>query len=189
MMDAPIVNRVAQSDIVLFNLEELWDGRPVEVFDLAPYLLEGLVLVEKDFRQAMKELDWHAFAGKHVAITCSTEAIVPTWAYMLVAAKLRGIAASVVLGTEEDLLREYFVRALEKVDWERYRDKPVVIKGCGSPVVPHAAYVMATQKLQQVARKIMYGEPCSSVPIWRRPSTSTGTSQPRTRAVRRPDMP
>ncbi len=186
-MDVPVVNRVAQSDIVVFNLEELWDGKPVEVFDIAPYLLEGLVLVEKDFRQAMKEMDGSAFADKHVAVTCTTDAIVPTWAYMLVASKLHGVAASVTLGTPEDVLREHFARALEHVDWETYRDRPVVIKGCGSPVVPHSAYVLATQKLQQVARKIMYGEPCSAVPIWRRPAEKNkSTSVQKVRPVRPP---
>lgn len=167
------VNRVAQSEIIVFNLEELWDNRPIVTFDIAPYLIEGLVLQEKSFREAMKTLDWSAFKDKHVAISCSTDAIVPTWAYMLIASRLKDIAASTTLGTKEDVLREYFTRALEQVDWSRYEGKPVVIKGCGSAVVPDSAYVQATQKLQAVARKIMYGEPCSSVPIWRKPSTSS----------------
>ena len=164
-----IVNRVAESDIEVFNLEALWDGREVVTFDVAPFLAEGLVLRERPFREAVKAHDWDAYAGHHVAVGCSTDAIVPTWAYMLVAARLHGRAASVAFGTEQDLRRDHFVRALEGVDWSRYADKPVVVKGCGSALVPTDAYLLATQKLQDVAAKLMYGEPCSAVPLWRRP--------------------
>ncbi|MDX1532163.1 MAG: DUF2480 family protein [Rhodothermales bacterium] len=165
----PIVNRVAESDIVVYNLEELWDGREVVEFDLAPLLFEGLILREKDFRAAVKAHDWAPYEGKHVAVYCSTDAIVPTWASMLVASKLTGRAASVAAGRTADLLRDHFTRALAAEDWSRFRDRPVVIKGCGSRVVPPNAYLLATEKLQGVAKKLMYGEPCSSVPLWRRP--------------------
>ncbi len=164
----PITNRVAESDIATFNLEALWDGREVVEFDLAVFLLEGLVLREKPFREAMKAHHWSAYNGKHVAIHCTTDAIIPTWASMLVAAKLEGIAASVAFGTKRDLIRDFFVRALEVVDWPLYAGKPVVIKGCANDVVPTDAYVIATQKLQGVAKKIMYGEACSAVPLWRK---------------------
>ena len=163
----PIVNRVAESDIVTFDLEALWDGCEVVVFDLADYLIEGLVLREKPFREAMKNHEWSAYADKHVAVHCSTDAIVPTWASMLVAVKLEGIAASVSSGTTTQLVRDFYVRALEKMDWAAYRGKPVVIKGCASNIVPGDAYVIATQKLQGVAKKLMYGEACSAVPLWR----------------------
>ena len=165
----PIINRVAESDIEVYNLEALWDGREVEEFDLAPFLMEGLILREAQFRDQVKAHDWRQYAGRHVAVHCSAEAIVPTWAYMLVGTKLTGIAASVAFGRREDLVRDHFVRALEREDWERYRDGIVVVKGCGSRMVPVHAYVIATQRLQEVARKIMFGEPCSSVPLWRRP--------------------
>ena len=165
----PITNRVAESDIAVYNLEELWDGKPVVEFDLAPHLVEGLVLREKPFREAMKAYDWEQHRGEHVAVFCSTDAIVPTWAPMLVASKLAGIAASVASGRAADLIRDHFVRAIEAEDWSAYEDAIVVIKGCGSKVVPHCAYLLATQKLQGVARKLMYGEPCSSVPLWRKP--------------------
>ncbi len=167
-----IVNRVAESDIEVFNLEALWDGREVVPFDLAPHLVEGLVLRERPFREAMKAHDWTAYEGRHVAVHCSTDAIVPTWAYMLVASKLDGRAASVAFGAEADLRRDYYVRALDGVDWGRYADKPVVVKGCGSRAVPVAAYLTATQRLQGVAAKLMYGEPCSAVPLWRRPKAT-----------------
>lgn len=165
----PIINRVAESDIEVFDLDALWDGNSVASLDLAPYLYEGIILKEKDFRASMKEHDWSEYAGKHVAVFCSADAIIPVWAYMLVASKLEGIAVSVGYGSREDIVRDFYVRALDHEDWSRYSDKIVVIKGCSSKTVPTHAYLTATQKLQTVARKIMYGEPCSSVPLWRKP--------------------
>lgn len=175
----PIVNRVAESDIVVYNLEALWDGKPVVEFDLAPLLVEGLVLREKPFRDAVKAHDWSPYHDKHVAVFCSTDAIVPTWAAMLVASKLTGRAASVASGRAADLVRDHFTRSLDAEDWSEYEDAIVVIKGCGSKVVPANAYLIATQKLQGVARKLMYGEPCSSVPLWRKPKAEgAGTAKP-----------
>jgi hypothetical protein len=177
----PIRNAVAESDIVVYNLEELWDGREVVELDLAPFLVEGLVLREVPFREAVKEHDWQQYEGRHVAVHCSTDAIVPTWAAMLFASKLEGIAASVAFGRTADLMRDHFTRALEAEDWSRFAAKPVVIKGCASRVVPTSAYLVATQHLQRVAAKLMYGEPCSSVPLWRRPKA---TRQPGAAAVK-----
>ena len=177
----PIVNRVAESDIVVYNLEDLWDGKPVVEFDLAPHLIEGLVLREKPFREAMKAHDWTQYEGQHVAVFCSTDAIIPTWAAMLVASKLVGRAASVASGRAADLIRDHFTRALDAEDWSRFADGTVVIKGCGSKVVPANAYLIATQRLQGVAGKLMYGEPCSSVPLWRKPkaaSAPVGAAKP-----------
>jgi hypothetical protein len=166
----PIVNKVAESDIVVYNLEALWDELPVAELDLAPFLYKGLVLREKEFREQVKVHDWQQYAQQHVAVFCSTDAIIPTWASMLIASKLAGVAYSVAFGKREDLLRDYFVRALEQEDWSVYRDRIVVIKGCASKLVPLDAYLIATQKLQAVVSKLMYGEPCSSVPLWRRPA-------------------
>lgn len=172
----PIVNRVAESDIEVFDLSALWqvEGATPEVvsFDLAPFLFQGIILKEKDFRADMKAHDWSAYANKVVAVHCSADAIIPTWAYMLVASKLKGHAFVVGFGEAEAVIRDHFVRALESLDWAKYQDRIVVIKGCGNQVVPLDAYMIATQKLQQVARKLMYGEPCSSVPLWRRPKVS-----------------
>lgn len=165
----PIVNRVAESDVVVYNLEALWDEKPVVELDMAPFLYKGLVVREKEFRAAVKEHDWQQYRDAHVAIFCSTDAIVPTWAPMLIASKLEGVARSVAYGRREDLVRNYFARALEREDWSRYSDQIVVVKGCASKIVPTDAYLLATQKLQGVARKLMYGEPCSSVPLWRKP--------------------
>ena len=165
----PITNRVAESDIAVYNLQSLWDGRDIAELDLAPFLVEGLMLREKKFREDVKAYNWTQHTGQHVAVFCSTDAIVPTWAFMLAAAKLEGLAHSVAFGRPADLLRDYYTRALEQEDWSRYEDRPVVVKGCGSQRVPPNAYLVATQKLQGVASKLMYGEPCSSVSLWRRP--------------------
>ena len=113
----------------------------------------------------------------------------PTWGYMLIASKLRGTARSTTLGRSDDLRREYYTEALAKQDWSQYEDKPVVIKGCGDEVVPEMAYVHAIQKLQAVARKLMYGEPCSSVPLWRRPKEEKPTPDAEAVGVKKPDLP
>ena len=129
-----ITNRVAQSDLVVFNLEDLWDNRPVTEFDIAPFLFQEMILREKDFRTGMKTHDWAQYADHHVAVFCSADAIIPTWAWMLAASKLESVARSVALGRAEDLIRDHFARALESADWSLYAGKPVVVKGCGSGV-------------------------------------------------------
>jgi hypothetical protein len=182
-------NRVAQSEIVVYNLAELWDERPITELDIAPFLVEGLMLKEEPFRNDVKAHDWSQYDGHHVALYCSTDAIVPTWGYMLIASKLEGVAASVTFGREDDVLRDYYVRALEAQDWAPFEDRPVVIKGCGGDTVPQVAYLIATQKLQGVARKLMYGEPCSSVPLWRRPKEDTEKPDAKAVGVKKPDLP
>ena len=175
----PIVNRVAESDIDVYSLDDLWDGAEVVELDIEPFLVEGLILREKVFREHVKAHDWSPYEGTHVAVFCSADAIVPTWAYMLVAAKLHGVARSVGFGRKDEVVRDHFVRALEAEDWSRYKDRIVVVKGCGTGTVPVDAYMLATQKLQAVARKLMFGEPCSSVPLWRRPKASAGADAPK----------
>ena len=184
----PLINRVEESDITVFNLEELWDEKPVLELDIEPFLFEGLVVREKDFREKVRAHDWSQYADKHVAVYCSADAIVPTWAYMLIGSKLDGIARSTALGRQADLIRDHFVRALEHVDWSEYEGIPVVIKGCGSRLVPPSAYMLVTQKMQSVAAKIMYGEPCSSVPLWRR-ARPAATSRPAAAATAKPAVP
>lgn len=180
--DGLIVNRVAESAIETLDLAALAPAEPV-AFDLAPYLYRGLVLREREFRQALKDLDWSAFQEADVAVFCSTEALIPTWAFMLVAARLDGIAASVAAGTPAEVRQRAVVAALDGVDWERYRGVPVVVKGCGNDLVPLDAFVQVTRRLQGVASKVMYGEPCSSVPVWRRPSAAPPATD-RARPVR-----
>ncbi|MBC12161.1 MAG: hypothetical protein CMM85_04225 [Rhodothermaceae bacterium] len=173
--DGLIVNRVAESAIETLDLAALAPPEPV-AFDLAPHLYRGLVLREREFRQGLKATNWSAYDGADVAVSCSADALVPTWAYMLVAARLDGIAASVTAGTPAEIRQARLVAALAEVDWERYRDAPVVLKGCGNDLVPLDAFVQATRRLQRVAGKIMYGEPCSSVPVWRRPQAAPAAS-------------
>lgn len=187
-MEMDLTNRVAESEIEVYNLEALWDEREIIELDMEPFLYEGLILREKEFRQHVKDHDWTQYEDKHVALFCSTDAIIPTWAFMLIASKLEDIAHSVTHGRESDVLRDYYTRALEQEDWSRYEDGIVVVKGCGGDMVPTAAYMTATQKLQGVARKLMFGEPCSSVPLWRK-------SQPKKKraakaaGVKKPDLP
>lgn len=186
----PITNRVAESDIEVFNLEKFWDEQPVAELDLEPFLYEGLILREKDFRQKVKEHDWMQYEGQHVAIYCSTDAIIPTWAFMLIASKLEGVARSVAQGRAADLRRDHYVRALEAADLSEYEDAIVVVKGCGGQTVPVNAYLLAMQKLQGVARKLMFGEPCSSVPLWRKPeSKPQQQAAARPVGVKKPDLP
>lgn len=182
-------NRVQQSDITTFNLENLWDDRSISEIDIADFLVEGLMLKEKPFREAVKEHDWSQYDDHHVALFCSTDAIVPTWGYMLIASKLDGIAASITFGDEQDVVQDYYVRVLEDFDWSAFEDIPVVVKGCASDLVPNNAYLIATQKLQQHARKLMYGEPCSSVPLWRRPKEDKEKPDAKAVGVTKPDLP
>ncbi|WP_412068420.1 DUF2480 family protein [Rubrivirga sp. IMCC43871] len=173
--DAPIVNRVAESAIETLDLAAMAPPVPA-AFDLAPFLYKGVVLREREFRMAVKAHDWETYRGEMVAVFCSADALVPTWAYMLVAARLDGVAAGVAEGTPEAVRQRGVVAALADVDWESYRDVPVVVKGCGNDLVPLDAFVQVTRRLQGVASKVMYGEACSSVPVWRRPAPSPPAS-------------
>lgn len=164
-----IQNKVAESGIQVVDLERFLPEQPVSEIDLADFMDGGFLLREKDFRSRLKEMDWTAFAGHHVGVFCSTDAIVPTWAYMLVASYLDGVAASVTSSTAADLAESLLLHRIETADWQEFEDRIVVLKGCGTGKVTPSAYIKATSALQQVARKLMYGEPCSSVPIWRRP--------------------
>ena len=166
-----IQNKVAESGIQVVDLETFLPTNPVSDIDLSSFLAGGFLLREKEFRAQVKETDWSTFEGHHVGIFCSTDAIIPTWAYMLVAAQLDGVAASVTSGRAEEVRGGLLLESIDSHDWTEYADRIVVLKGCGTGQVTPAAYIRATSHLQEVARKLMYGEPCSSVPIWRRPSS------------------
>jgi len=163
-----IVNKVASSGLITLNLEDYYDQGERVVYDLKENLFHGLILREKDFREFIKLHDWAAYAGKNVAIICSADAIVPTWAYMLLANRIKPYANEVVFGDLEVLEAVLFTRALAKIDVSEYKDERVVIKGCADIEVPVAAYVEITALLTPVAKSIMYGEPCSTVPIYKR---------------------
>ncbi len=167
-MEEPIVNRVARSALITLDLADFYHPGERVVYDLAQNLYQGLILKEKDFRAFVKEHDWAAYAGKNVALTCTAEAIVPTWAYMLLASALTPHAHLVVFGTLEQLEQALFQQALSRLNLEDYRDQRVVIKGCGEVPVPEYAYVEITRLLRPVVKSLMYGEPCSTVPVFKR---------------------
>lgn len=165
-----IVNKVSQSGILTFNLEEYYDKNPRVIFDIKDCLFMGLILKEKDFRDFIKTHDWTSYQSKNVSIICSADAIVPTWAYMLIASKLNGLANFYIFGDLIQLESALFQKALASVNIEDYRDKKIVIKGCGHLPVPTFAYVEITRLFLPVASSIMYGEPCSTVPVYKKKS-------------------
>ncbi|MET4142430.1 DUF2480 family protein [Pedobacter sp. UYP1] len=163
-----IVNKVAASGLVTFNLELYYDQGERVVYDIKENLFHGLMLREKDFREFIKIHDWASYTGKNVAVICSADAIVPTWAYMLLANKLKPFANEVVFGGLDTLEAVLFSKALAKVDLSVYQDARVVVKGCADIDIPVSAYVEITSLLTPVVKSIMYGEPCSTVPIFKR---------------------
>ncbi len=163
-----IINRVAKSGLITFDLAKLYPQGERVVYDIKDNLFHGLILKEKDFREFVKQHDWASYTDKHIAIICSTDAIIPTWAYVLLANKLALFAKTVIFGDLNTLETLLFERELVKLNIEDYRDQRVIIKGCGDISVPVSAYVELAVKLTGVARSIMYGEPCSTVPIFKR---------------------
>ena len=163
-----IVNRVAQSKLVTLDLEDYYPEGSRITIDIKDWLYEGLILKEKDFRDYIASHNWEQYEGAYVALNCSTEAIVPGWAYMLIASKLQPYAKKLVLGSLEDLESALFSPIIEDLDITPFKGKPVIIKGCSNKPVPSNAYLWATLKLQAVAKSIMYGEACSSVPLFKR---------------------
>jgi hypothetical protein len=163
-----IVNKVASSGLITLNLEEYYHTGERLVYDIKDNLFHGLMLREKDFREFIKTHDWTAYTGKNVAIICSADAIVPTWAYMLLSNRLSPYANEVVFGDLETLEAVLFTKALSKIDIQSYADERVVVKGCADIDIPVFAYVEITRQLSKVAKSIMYGEPCSTVPIYKR---------------------
>jgi Protein of unknown function (DUF2480) len=164
-----ILNKVANSGLVTLDLEDLYQKGDRILYDLKENLFMGMILREKDFREFLKTHDLAHFKGKYVAITCSEDVIIPTWAYMLLATKLQPIAQKVVFGNLENLENVLFLEAINKIDIEQYRDAKVVVKGCSKVPVPASAYVHVTNLLMPVAQSIMFGEPCSTVPLYKRP--------------------
>lgn len=168
-MDKPLVNKVAASGLITINLEDFFPKKEIVNFDLKSYLFKELVLKEKDFRLALKELNWEEFEGKVITVYCSTDAIIPVWAFMLVAAHAEPFADELFFGQKEDYLIAYYNNILKDFDGHQYEGKRVVIKGCSDQPVPPSAYMALTHKLRPFAQSIMYGEPCSTVPIFKRP--------------------
>ncbi|MGL1888533.1 MAG: DUF2480 family protein [Reichenbachiella sp.] len=168
-MKGEIVNKVAESSLINFDLEQYYDQSPRAVVDIKDQLFNGLVLREKDFREFVKTNDWSVYQDKNVAIHCSVDAIVATWAYMLLSSVLAPIAKNLVFGDKSHLENFLFQQALSKIDLEEYRDTKVIIKGCGRFSVPEFAYVEIARLLVPVVSSLMYGEACSAVPLYKRP--------------------
>ncbi len=166
-MEEQIVNRVSASNLVTFDLEELYTPGDRQLLDIKDQLFQGLILKEKDFRDFIKTHDWSQYTGKHVAIICSTEAIIPTWAFMLLAVALQPYATTVVFGSLDDLERHLFNQKLSSVDWKKFQTAKVVVKGCSKVSVPVSAYVEVVNHLRPIAASIMFGEACSTVPLFK----------------------
>lgn len=168
IMDTVINNKVSESALVTLNLEEYFPSGEMALFDMKDYLFMGLILKEKEFREALKILDLSQYANKSVAVGCSADAIIPIWAYMLVASYLQPVASELAFGTVEELANQLLLKNIAKINPGDFADKRVVIKGCGELPVGESAYLEATKLLRPVAKSIMYGEPCSTVPIFKK---------------------
>ena len=165
-----IINKVAQSGIVTIDLEAFYDDVPRILFDIKPLLFQELILKEKDFREYIKTHDWSQYKDTYIALTCTTDAVVPTWAYMLLTLSLQPFAKKIVYGNVEVLDTVLLQEKINAFDIDKYKDARIVIKGCGNKPVPIAAYVALTEKLKPFAKSIMYGEPCSTVPLYKKPT-------------------
>jgi hypothetical protein len=163
-----IINKVANSSLITFDLEVYYEPGERIQFDIKDQLYQGLVLREKDFRDFIKNHDWSFYQGKFVAITCSVDAIVPTWAYMLLTIALQPFARKVVFGSLEDLEIENYRNALSKINWASFKDAKVVVKGCSKVEVPVAIYVEVVNQLRPYVNSLMFGEPCSTVPLFKK---------------------
>ena len=166
-MAEEIVNRVAKSPIITFNLEDLYqNGQRFEI-DIKQWLYKDFILKEKEFRQALKNYDWSAYENGFVALYCSSDAIIPAWAYMLISTYLHPICKKVVIGSLQDLENVLFTEAIKDLDVSEYANKPVIVKGCSEKPVPETAYILLIQKLQPIVKSLMFGEACSAVPLFK----------------------
>ena len=166
-MEKEIINRVDQSGLTEINLEDFYPKGERALIDVKDNLFQGLILKEKDFREFVKNENWSRYKDKFVAITCSADAIVPTWAYMLIASALQPFAQKFVFGSLDTLETILFHESLSKINAEEFREKKLIVKGCGKLPVPDSAYVEFTRLLTPVAKSIMFGEACSTVPVRR----------------------
>ena len=164
-----INNKVSESGILTIDLELYISKEEIIVFDIKDFLFMELIIKEKEFRQSLKELDIEKYKNKIITITCSVDSIIPMWAYMLVVTLLQPVAKIIMFGNEQEIKKKLFIQNIQQVDIEEYRNQRVVVKGCGENPIPEEAYVEITNKLRPVVKSIMYGEPCSTVPIYKHP--------------------
>ena len=167
-MAEEIINKVASSALLQIDLEEYYPKEEIVVFDLKPHLFMELILKEKDFREGLQNHDWQRYNGKIVAVTCTADAVIPVWAYMLIAAYLEPTAKEIIFGDKETAIKQVLLNNINKIDAEQFADKRIVVKGCGDLPIGEFAYMEITKKLRPVAKSIMYGEPCSTVPVFKK---------------------
>lgn len=164
-----IVNKVAESGLITIDLQQfIISDATIEIFDIKDYLFKELLLKEKDFRAAMLQLDWSKYQDKYVAVICSSDAIIPMWAYMLIANYLQNVAIDFIFGDTALLKESVFIKQIESLNVDPYIDARIVVKGCGDNSINENGFLKITQKLKPVVRSLMYGEPCSTVPIYKR---------------------
>lgn len=168
IMSDTIVNKVAESGLITLDLEQFYPKDETVLFDLKDYLYMGLVLKEKEFRDALKKTDWENYRNKYVGVVCSADAIIPMWAYMLVSSYLQPVAKDVVVGDQQQVNKTVFLKNILNIDVSQFADQRIVVKGCGDIPIDEFAYLEITKLLRPVAKSIMYGEPCSTVPIYKR---------------------
>ncbi len=164
----PIRNKIAESGIITLNLEQFYPKEAVVVFDIKAYLFLEMILKEKDFRENLKQHNWKQYEGKIVGITCTADAIVPLWAYMLITAYLQPVALFVAVGNEEEIKTRLLLQNISTIDTTTYFDKRIVIKGCGNMPISEQAYTEITRILLPHVKSLMYGEPCSTVPVYKK---------------------
>jgi hypothetical protein len=162
-----IINKVALSKLEVFDLEDYYQSGIRSIIDVSVWLEEGFLLVEKKFRDSLKNHDWSQYQNHFVAIHCSTDAILPAWANILVTTHLFGVAKKIIVGNLVNLETALYIEVLATIDFSQYEQKPIILKGCSKKPVPESAYVLAIQKLQPFAKSIMFGEACSAVPLWK----------------------
>lgn len=167
-MNDPLINKVAESGLITLDPEKYFPRGETAVFDLKDFLFMGLILKEKDYREALKTLDWELYRDKNVAITCTADAVIPVWAYMLAASYLEPIAKDFIMGDDKELLKTIFLKNLSQINVHEFADKRVVVKGCGETPIGDYVYMELTKLLRPVAKSIMYGEPCSTVPVFKK---------------------
>ena len=168
-MENGFTNKVAESGIITVNLEDYYPKNEIARFDMKDHLFMGLILKEKDFREALKTLNTSVYVQKTVALTCSADAVIPMWAYMLVTSLLQPVAKEIIYGNEEEVKQKILLKNIEMAETSAFTDARVVIKGCGELPINESAYIAITEKLRPVAKSIMYGEPCSTVPVYKKP--------------------
>lgn len=166
-MPDEIINRVANSALTTINLEDYYPQGKRVLLDIKDWLFEGLILREKEFRQHVAEHNWTQYQNNYVALTCTSDAILPGWAFMLIGLQLQPYAKAVIIGSLEDMETSLYQNIIGQLNFDEFIDKPVIIKGCNKKPVPQNAYVMLANKLKPVAKSIMYGEACSSVPLFK----------------------